>query len=190
MAAEDGSFVKWGWDKWNQTPAPLILRSDRMVTSGITIDYDLGKVAFASNIAPGEEMRANYSFRLFNLEDYVTYLNMALSFINIRKPQTQYNLDQAPVIWTGILILCAYELILRNILLKLNTFRYRRLFENPDQMIATLSANAAAANAEFMTLLPTMKRRGLTMPLGIANYNWNIPYKVDETNFRNFVVTG
>jgi len=189
LLSEDRQSGRWGWGSWNDIPTPVLLKDDALFPSGdYTLDLSAGTAAFTTPVDAGVEVRASYNFRLLTYEHYDSYFRIGLSAINLRKPSTAYEFASMPSTWGGVLTLAAYEQACRTILLKLGTFRYRRLFENADFLATQLTANSASANAQWMAILPTLKRRGEVQPLGLATFNRNAPYLIDGINFRDYMV--
>lgn len=189
LVSEDRLSARWGWGNWNEAPAPVLLLNDSLFSaSNYTLDLTAGTATFTSAIPAGSEMRAVYSFRLLSLDQYESFFSIGLSMANLRKPQSAYTFEGMPATWGGLLTLNAFAQAAKAVCLKLNMFKYRRLFENPDGLLAQLQSTSAAAEAQWATNLATMKRRGDAPPLGLATMNRNVPYTIDGTNFRDYVV--
>jgi hypothetical protein len=197
MLSENRRSAKFGWGNWHADPDPVLIKDgeawmDRedadAPQNNYLIDYSRGVVHFKNPIDEGSEVRANYSFRMIDQKAYISFLKIALSLINARKPSTNFDESNFPENWFGLLVLSAYEQAAKCLIPKMATFRFRRLFEDPDRMMSELRTNAADSRAQFEIFLPQMKRRGLIFPLGVADFNRRAPWKVDETNYQRFAI--
>lgn len=195
--SEDGTRAIWGWGNWHIAPAPVLLKNtntwlNRSITGAkYSIDYKNGTVFFERPFQSGQEVRASYEFRLLDLRTYQTYFQVALDMINSKKPQTSFDRNNYPAIYNAALLLYGYIMVCRTIIPKISTFRYRRLFENPDQLISSLESNIATATADFTAMLQGIKRRGLISPAAVSTFQIGRqnPWQVDEVNFQQFVVS-
>lgn len=189
--SEDGSYAQWGWGKWHIDPAPSIIRGVNAVgTSEYQIDYETGRVYFNRTLVAGEEVRADYQIRLLDLSIYKQFFAMALGYINAKKPQTNYDINNFPQIAEGAMLMYGYMQAARTIIPKLSTFAYRRLFEDPDGLASQLRANSAEMSAQFDGYLATIKRRGLIAPAAVSGFNVGRQgvWQVDGINFQQFLV--
>ena len=192
---EDGHTIQFGWGHWHTDPAPEIMKNTEIWIDGIAsegneywVDYQKGRVYLKNALNPGDDIRATYSFRMIDFRQYQSFLAIALININARPPQTFFTFDNMPTTWPGTVIMGAYDLAAKCLLTKMQTFRYRRLFENPDGLIADLRQNANDARAMFLEYLVYVKRRGLTTPLGVTQYSQNLPTQVDQINYAQFTI--
>ena len=175
--SEDGKKATWGWGRWHLEPVPVLVKNSRTwldpagATTGYSTDYQNGSVFFNTPMVTGEEVHANYSMRLLDLAIYKRFFGIALNFINLKKPQSAWDASAFPAVFAGPILLYGYVQACRTIIPKLSTFAYRRLFENADQLVASLQANMASAQAEFDLMMQTVKRRGDIMPAAVATFN-------------------
>ena len=189
--SSDGTKVQWGWGNWNPTPPPEIFQNGNYVDpSKYVIDpNNTGFITFTPPVSPSDEVRANYQIRLFPTTVYDAFFQTALSSINAIKPQTIYPMNNFPPVWLRGMVLLAFKSTCQMLIPKMATFKYRRLFEDPDNVMNQLRANSAEATAEYSELKSSLKRRGETLPVAIADFNrGKMPWRVDESNFSNYAV--
>lgn len=195
MISENGKFAQFGWGGWQSDPEPTIMKNtdvwlsnEWLYGSGYLTDYEKGRVYFQSPLQGGEDIRASYSFRLIPLAQYRSFLDISLSIINGKKPQSFFGINDYPDQWLGLIVLGAYEQAAKCLLTKMQMFRFRRLFEDPDRITSELRQNATDARAEFEVMLPQIKRRGSVSPLAIGTWNQNIPAATDNVNYKQFTI--
>jgi hypothetical protein len=189
--SKDGSLVSFGWGNWTNTSSPdtgLVVDGIDVDPSTYVIDAPNGRVTLNTPISTGIEVRANYTFDLVTDSQYPPFIDLILSHINGKKPQTFYTIESVPSTWTRMLVLGAYEYITKMLITKMQMFKWRRLFENPDGLIATLTAFSSDAKQEFTDMLPTIKRRGEVQACAVASYNLNVPQQITEVNFKSYTI--
>lgn len=191
IISADGSAARFGWGNWLETPIPELLRGvTAMSDDDYTVDYEEGIVSFVNPFVAGEEVRATYTMRLYPKEIYGSFVPTALSYINLRKPQTSITLDTLPDSWIGPLILSIYNQTCRMLLPKMSMFKWRRLFESPDGIIGILQQGIAESTAQLTEQLATIKRRGMIVPAAVTTFNMGRQgvWQYDEINFQSLVV--
>lgn len=189
--SEDGTVAKFGWGNWHLDSEPTILKGITWVqNTSLVIDYKKGQVYFPVPLRSGEEVRGTYSFRMLDLSVYRSLFTVGIGLLNNRKPQTTYDLTSFPAAFASLLLLYAYIEACKILIPKMSTFAYRRLFENPDQLVSSLEANLQAAMATFNSELPTLKRRGMIQPAGISTFRMGQQgsFVVDEINMQQFLI--
>ena len=190
MISSTGATARWGWGNWNATPPAEIYQNGTILDpSAYAIDSSTGIVAFTPPISPSDDLRANYQIRLFPTSVYNPFFQTALSSINALKPQTIYDMNNFPQAWLRGMVLLAYRFTCQMLIPKMATFRYRRLFEDPDRIMAELRANSQEAGAEFTEMRQSLKRRGETLPVAVADFNrGKMPWRVDEATAMQYAV--
>lgn len=187
----DFKTLKFGWPNWLDIPAPEILVNNEPMVAGTdyTVDATNGQVVFAADQDASNTFRGNYVFRLIPRTQCATFFEIALSQANIKKPQSNFGWDSIPENWMGVLVLGAYKYAADAILARLGTFRYQRLFEDPNRLSTELRANSAEFSAAWSEALATIKRRGMVLPQGAAGFDrGKIPWMIDETNWGQFAI--
>ncbi len=194
--SEDRTKVSFGWGNWLDEPLPVVLKNDQELTLGgsgadYTVDYTKGIISLTNPLAAGDEVRAIYTMRLFSKDIYNSFIPVALSMINSRKPQTNYLLGDAPDNYLAALVLYTYIQTARMLLLKMGMFKWRRLFEVPDDITLQLRTNLQESSAQFDLMILTLKRRGLVMPAAVTGFvsGRSSPWAVDNVNFNAFIVS-
>jgi hypothetical protein len=193
MISEDYNSARWGWGNWMDVPEPVIIKNDSiwMQPSGYSLDNTTGVVTFNTPLNPGDSLMANYTMRLFPLEFYAMFIPMVMAEINIRKPQTNFSVNDAPDNYLGTVTLGIYLKIAAATLLKLGLFKFRRLFEDPNSVETQLRANLEDGRAQYDAQLATIKRRALIQPQAVASFNVGRQglWQVDNINFQMYVIT-
>lgn len=204
LISENGQSAKAGWGKWNYDPMnpPVIMKNTEIWLenswidgNGYVIDYLRGMVYFQSPMLPGDDLRISYNFSLLRPEDYIPYLQMALSTLNMKCPQTFFEFTNAPgansipMQWLGTLIQGAYSEAAKALLMRMNTFAYRRLWEDPNYITDQLRANSQEAQHQF-ELQIAQKRRGYATAASIKSWNQGVPWQTNESNFLALTVLG
>lgn len=192
MISEDFSQVRFGWGNWLEQPDPVILKNSNtwLSSDNYTVDFVNGVVSLNKPLVSGDEIKATYTMRLFSQDLYAPLIIMTMSEINIKKPQTNFTVQDAPDNYIGTLTLGVLIKVYNALLLKLGMFKWRRLFEDPVSIETQLRANAAEARAQYEAELLTIKRRGLIQPSAVASFNVGRQgcWSVNEINFQQFIV--
>jgi len=195
--SEDGTKATWGWGRWHLEPVPVLIKNSATLldpastTTGYSVDYRAGSAFFNTALLTGEDVHATYSMRLLDLAIYRRFFDIALNFINLKKPQSAYTATNFPAVYAAPILLYGYVQACRTIIPKLNTFAYRRLFENSDALLASLQANMTAAQTELNEMMLTVKRRGDVMPAAVATFNIGRQgvWQWDGININNLIVS-
>ncbi len=192
MPNPDCSTFTFGWGSWT-SDSPLLAELDEAhmtAGSGYKVDFDNGCLFPIPGLTEGHDVRATYKFDLFSAHQLAGYLTRTLSTINGFKPATNFSLENMPSTWLDLLVKGAYSNALEAIAMKVGTFKYRRLWENPTDITSQVSSRLSEAKADFKEMLPKIKRRGYATPLGLSNLKvGGLPYQVDGTNWQSFLLT-
>lgn len=192
-ASTDFATLRYGYGNWT-SDSPVLLEknaSEYTPGAGVYTDFANGWLVLDTVLTAGDDIRALYKFALFSNAEFSSYLARSLSMLNGYKPQTSYTLDSAPAAWMDLLILGAYVHALESLSLKLPTFKYRRLWEDPNSLLATITARLGEARTDFKEGLAKIKRRGIVQPLMIsALRGGGLTYQADNINWRNYLVQG
>lgn len=184
---------RFGYDNWT-SDSPYLSEEDEADTTpgaNIKVDYTRGFLYYQTALMPGHDVRATYKFGLFTYNMYLAFFARSLSQINGYKPQTNYSFDTLPPQLADVLIMGAYVKALEAVALKIPTFKYRRLFEDPNALISQINMLLAEARAQFDLYIQKIKRRGSVSPLGVsALKGGGLAFQADGVNWQNFVIGG
>jgi len=78
--------------------------NDRIISTGFTIDFDLGQLTFSSPLQETDIVDATYNFRFFSDEELIGFLTDALSVINLEPSGSTFTLDTVPDQVIGVLL--------------------------------------------------------------------------------------
>lgn len=184
---------RFGYANWT-SDSPLLGEKDEadiVLGTDYKVNYTEGWFYFTTALQAGHDVRASYKFNVFDVDDYASFFARALADLNGFKPETAFTLDTAPQQWLDMLVLGAYMRALDCIALKLSTFKWRRVFDDPASMLSTVLSQRANAYAEWWAFLPKLKRRGYVQPVGISSLKGGgLAYTADSVNWQNFVIGG
>jgi hypothetical protein len=192
MISEDNTQARGGWGNWEQFPPPTIVVNNTWIQdTNYSIDFPSGIVSFNTPIQAGTDLRATYNMRLYNINLISQFIPNAVSCVNIRKPQTNFSLGDMPDNWLKPVVLSVYLDMCRTLILKMQMFKWRRLFSNPESVEVQMRATIEDAKSELEIELATVKRRGMITPQAVAS--WNIGraglYQIDNINFQDLVIS-
>lgn len=96
--SHDNKTYRFTFPRWNQTTGVKIYRNNKLVTSGIEINYFKGEIVFDSSLTRYDVVHADYSFRWFSDEELSLFLENACKDFNTYPPFTRYKLSVNPYI--------------------------------------------------------------------------------------------
>ncbi len=142
--SRDGMKFDFTFPDWNQSAGVRIYRNEKIVNSGVEVDYFKGSVSFDTTLLSQEIVHADYNFKWFSEEALTRFLVNALQTVNIFPPHTGFNLDDLPDRYFPIVLYGAAKDALRQIMMCLN-------FQEPAQVFGGTEA-AQKAFSNFETL--------------------------------------
>lgn len=189
----DLTAVRFGWANWRSDVVHQLFNGegDEITRDLAKFDLTAGKAFAVDTFEETVEYRGHYTFAYLTDADIYTYLRRALHQLNAKPPGTAYTLDSAPVGWESGLVMGAYIFALQRFMLDLNTFVYRRLFEDPTAMQATVQSMLAMAREQYTEIESGLKRRGILSPAVVRSFDQaRIPSTVDGVNYRQYSILG
>lgn len=96
--SHDNKTYRFTFPRWNQTTGVKIYRNNKIMNSGIEINYFKGEVVFDSTLTKYDMVHADYSFRWFSDEELSLFLENACNDFNTYPPFTRYKLTVNPYI--------------------------------------------------------------------------------------------
>jgi hypothetical protein len=95
--SSNGLVANFTFNKWNVfNSKTAIYRNGEIITSGFTIDYDLGQVTFLSALTEFDTINADYNFSWFDGDELTFYLFLSLQDLNNTPPGSNKSLGSAP----------------------------------------------------------------------------------------------
>jgi len=142
--SRDETTFSFSFKNWNQSPGIRIYRNEKIINSGVEVDYFRGEVIFDIALAPQETVNADYNFRWFTDEELMRFLYNALQIVNTFAPHTNYTLETVPSRYTPALLYGAAKDALRQLMMCIN-------FQQPAQVFGgTEQAQQAFSNFETL----------------------------------------
>lgn len=130
--SRDSRTYYFSFKNWNQSPGVKIYRNEKIVNSGVEVDYFKGKVTFDEALLPQETINADYNFRWFSDEELHRFLVNAIQTINIFPPHTAYDFDNLPGKYVPIVLYKAAADALRQLMLCLQFQEPQQIFGGRD----------------------------------------------------------
>lgn len=90
----DLTTYRFTFPNWNQTAGCKIYRNNKIVTSGVAINYFKGEVVFDEAQMESDAIIADYNFRWFTEEQLNSFLYNAVQTFNSFPPHSNYSLTQ------------------------------------------------------------------------------------------------
>jgi hypothetical protein len=145
--SHNNKTYRFTFPRWNQTTGVKIYRNNKIVNSGIEINYFKGEVVFDSALTSYDMVHSDYSFRWFSDEELSVFLENACRDFNTYPPFTRYGLTVSPIVpnnFVPAIIRKAAIDAIRKIMLCLQ-------FQQPQQVFGG-EEGAAKAFSNFDTL--------------------------------------
>jgi hypothetical protein len=115
--ASNGLVANFSFKNWNVfDPNITLYRNKEIMTSGFTIDYDLGRVTFDSALTEFDTITADYNFSWFTGEELATFLTFAVQEINVFPPGSNKSLANAPESWYPAIVYGAAKNVYRRLI--------------------------------------------------------------------------
>ncbi len=130
---EDQRTVKFTFPRWNQNHLTRIYRNQKLVTSGVTINYFKGEITFNDALhAEYDTVNADYNFRWFSDEELDRFLQNALHIYNNYTPFTKKSLMTIDDRYIPIILYGAAIDALRQLILCIQFQQPKEVFGGPD----------------------------------------------------------
>jgi len=203
------TFTYDNWDITNHRHWIFLSEDQRTLTKDIdyTIDAENGEIGlittpssssvFASDgvtggeLPPGWEITARYHFKYFTDDDILAYLNLALDFLNMRRPVTGYTtLDAAPAEFRGAMIIYAYYRALMRILIDNQLWNNNLIWANREQMHAMVDQLKEESYREWQEESKFAKPRSFAKPRAVTSGRYGTQQRVTSSNFQHFTIVG
>lgn len=96
--SHDNKTYRFTFPRWNQTTGVKIYRNNKIMNSGIEINYFKGEVVFDSALTKYDMVHADYSFRWFSDEELSQFIENACKDFNTYPPFTRYQVTVNPYV--------------------------------------------------------------------------------------------
>jgi hypothetical protein len=115
--SRDLQTFEFTFPRWNQSAGAKIYRNNKIVTSGIEINYAKGTVKFDYPLTKFDKVDASYNFRWFSDDKIDRFLSNSIDLYNLWTPVSRTTLisigeTQTPVIMYGALVDALRSLIM------------------------------------------------------------------------------
>tara|TARA_B100000614_G_scaffold262909_1_gene300805 strand:+ start:284312 stop:285337 length:1026 start_codon:yes stop_codon:yes gene_type:complete len=174
---EDNRTVRFTYPRWNQNHLTRIYRNQKLVTSGITINYFKGEVIFDEPLHDQyDTVNADYNFRWFDDLDLDRFLSNALHIVNLYPPAGNRSLVNLEDRYIPLVLYGATVDALRQMILCLQFQQPREVFGGPDaakdaaNMMETLKQNYENQNEKLLEQKKYGPYRGLTQVVSVPEF--------------------
>jgi len=140
------------------------------------------------NIDITEDIFATYSFPFFSETQFYSYLQLALDEINSQPPITDFKFEDLPQAFDAFLTMKAYTYCLKQALLDIEFWNNRVIFPEPPGIRGTLNSLLTQASQDATTMKGQIKGRWVLNPVGVSSFKINVPYSIDNVNYRYYTV--
>jgi len=183
------SSVEFAYPNWRSAVVPQVLYNREFVTTGYTVNYTTGTLAFTTALADGDEVRCSYGFQYFTDADLANFLEMALATINNQRPQTSFTFDDSiPDQWFTQLVELSYAHALETVIQDLITWKAALIWRDPKILMGAMQAVIARLWASWAREKRELKGRKYLVPQAVASGRWRAPRAVTGSNWQNFTV--
>ena len=87
---------RFTFPRWNQVTGVKIYRNNRLVTSGVEVNYFNGTISFDNTLLTEELVQADYNFRWFKDDELNMFILNALRMFNTFPPHSAYGIGMLP----------------------------------------------------------------------------------------------
>lgn len=185
--------ARFGYQHWNSgISAPEFIKNESTWLTESTdyrANYEKGKIDMISSLVAGDEVTGTYRFKYFTDTDWTHFIDIALKEMNAKKPATSYTIESMPLDWDPFIIMRAYQLSLKRLMLDSILWSTRLIFADP-AMMNTMVYNLYLQATDEVKGLITVKRRGEVAPKTVSSYKRSIPRKVTGINWRSYTLLG
>lgn len=140
----DNTIYQFTFQNWNQGPGARVYRNEVLVSSGVEVDYFNGKITFAEELMPQEQVNIDYNFKWFDDDKLNRFLLNALQTVNTYPPHSGYSLETLPAKFSPAVLYGAAKDALRQLMFCLN-------WQQPAQVFGGIEeAQKAIGNMETL----------------------------------------
>jgi hypothetical protein len=141
----DHKTYRFTFPRWNQTAGIKVYRNqDKIVTSGVNVDYFKGEVVFSSPLTDFDVVNVDYNFRWFSDDELYEFIINAIRTLNSYPPHSGYTVNSVPDRYIPVVIKQAAVDALRRLMLCLQFQEPQQVFGGPE------GANKAFDNMETL----------------------------------------
>ena len=129
----DNKTYRFTFPRWNQTAGVKVYRNqDRIVTSGVNVDYFKGEVVFDAPLTDFDVVNVDYNFRWFSDDELYEFIINAIRTLNSYPPHSGYNVNTLPDRYIPAVIKQAAVDALRRLMLCLQFQEPQQVFGGPE----------------------------------------------------------
>jgi len=122
----------FSFKRWSPMGGVQVYRNQELVTSGIEVDYNNGKVVFDSPLLRQEAVNAYYRFKWFSDKELDRFLSNGLHAINAVPPATGYSIATLPEAQIPTLLYGATKDALRRLMIDLQYQVPQQVYGSPE----------------------------------------------------------
>jgi len=202
--------ITFAYDNWNTDKRKWfhLNNGQRELREGtdFTLDATAGEMglltsgdsAFATDgeLPVGQQIEASYHFKYYSDEEILICLEIALNFLNMERPVTQYaTLDAAPAEFFGGLIIYGYYCALKKILMDNQIWNNHLIWAtNADGNMQGFHGQVyqlkEEAWREWAEQKKMAKPRSFAKPRGVHSGKFATQQRVTGANFQQFTIIG
>ncbi len=145
------TVYNFAYKNWCMEPRPIVRLNNRIVDDGWYADY-MGNVYFDGLMTPEDSINTAYQFAYFSEAELMSFIQFGLTMMNSLPPASDSytNINSAPKIWDGGILLYAAITALKRLVFGLNFQEKMIIFGSPDAK--GIEETARATQAKFEAL--------------------------------------
>ncbi len=133
----------FSFPRWNQSAGIKIYRNNKLVESGVEVNYFTGKLTFDNTLTKYDRVSCTYNFRWFSDEELDRFLSNALHILNLYPGVTFYSMISVPDRFLPLVLWGALVDALRSMMMALQ-------FQEPSQVFGPNAADKVFGNLDSL----------------------------------------